>query len=164
MKKKITGILLLSLIVFVSSCKFSTGIKKDLSTGLTSTNSGLSAQDIFLRQYEGQRLPDNKVQLGSKISLSASGVENFQVKDGKVYPGCQIILTDKNKKEIISLPDAFADMVNGSTEAETKTLDATLTTGDPMVVGETYHLYVRFFDKQKKESEIVSNFDIMMVK
>ena len=103
------------------------------------------------------------VKLGSKISLAAAGIENFELKDGKVYPGCQIILTDKNKKEVINLPDAFADMVNGSTEDETKTLNATLTTGDPMVVGETYHLYVRFFDKQKKESEIVSNVDIMMV-
>ena len=164
MKKKITGILLLSLIVFISSCKFSTGIKKDLSTGLTSINSGLSTEDIFLREYEGQRLPSNKVKFGSKISLSASGVENFELKDSRVYPGCQIILTDKNKKDVISLPDAFADMVNGSTEAQTKTLDATLTTGDPMVVGETYHLYVRFFDKRKKENEIVSNVDILMVK
>ena len=163
MKRNFTNIFTLLLLLFICSCKFSTGIKKDLSTGLTSVNNGLSAEDIFLKEYEGNRLPNNKVKLGNKISLSASGVENFELKNGKVYPGCQIILTDKNKKEVINLPDAFADMVNGSTEDETNTLNATLTTGDPMVVGETYHLYVRFFDKQKKESEIVSNVDILMI-
>lgn len=163
MKRNFTNIFVFTLLVFISSCKFSTGVKKDFSTGLTSVNNGLSAEDIFLKEYEGTRLPSNKVKLGSKISLTAAGVENFELKDGKVYPGCQIILTDKNKKEVINLPDAFADMVNGSTEDETKSLNATLTTGDPMVVGETYHLYVRFFDKQKKESEIVSNVDIVMI-
>ena len=163
MKRNITNIFVFTILVLISSCKFSTGIKKDLSTGLTSLNNGLSAEDIFLNEYEGTRLPNNKVKLKSKISLTAAGVENFELKDGKVYPGCQIILTDKNKKEVINLPDAFADMVNGSTEDETKSLNATLTTGDPMVVGETYHLYVRFFDKQKKESEIVSNVDIVII-
>lgn len=163
MKRNFTNIFVFTILVLISSCKFSTGIKKDLSTGLTSVNNGLSAEDIFLKEYEGTRLPNNKVKLKSKISLTAAGVENFELKDGKVYPGCQIILTDKNKKEVINLPDAFADMVNGSTEDETKSLNATLTTGDPMVVGETYHLYVRFFDKQKKESEIVSNVDIVII-
>ena len=163
MKTNFTNMFAFTLLVLLASCNFSTGIKKDLTTGLTSVNNGLSAEDIFLKEYEGARLLNNKVKLGSKISLAAAGIENFELKDGKVYPGCQIILTDKNKKEVINLPDAFADMVNGSTEDETKTLNATLTTGDPMVVGETYHLYVRFFDKQKKESEIVSNVDIVMV-
>ena len=163
MKTNFTNMFAFTLLVLLASCNFSTGIKKDLTTGLTSVNNGLSAEDIFLKEYDGARLLNNKVKLGSKISLAAAGIENFELKDGKVYPGCQIILTDKNKKEVINLPDAFADMVNGSTEDETKTLNATLTTGDPMVVGETYHLYVRFFDKQKKESEIVSNVDIVMV-
>lgn len=163
MKRTLTNILAFTLLILICSCKFSTGIKKDLSTGLTSVNNGLSAEDIFLKEYEGTRLQNNKVKMGTKISLAAAGVENFELKDGKVYPGCQIILTDKNKKEVINLADAFADMVNGSTEDETKTLNATLTTGDPMIVGETYHLYVRFFDKQKKENEIVSNVDIVMV-
>ena len=142
MKTNFTNMFAFTLLVLLASCNFSTGIKKDLTTGLTSVNNGLSAEDIFLKEYEGARLSNNKVKLGSKISLAAAGIENL---------------------EVINLPDAFADMVNGSTEDETKTLNATLTTGDPMVVGETYHLYVRFFDKQKKESEIVSNVDIMMV-
>ncbi len=163
MKTNIVNSLVFGFLLALAACNFSTGIKKDLTTGLTSVNNGLSAEDIFLKEYEGSRLPNNKVKLGSKISLAAAGVENFELKDGKVYPGCQIILTDKNKKEVLNLPDAFADMVNGSTEEETKTLNATLTTGDPMLAGETYHLYVRYFDKQKKESEIVCNVDLVMI-
>lgn len=163
MKKNIVNLLVFGFLLVHASCKFSTGIKKDLGTGLTSTNNGLSAEEIILKENDGPRLQNNKITMGAKISVSAQGVENFEIKDGKVFPGCEIILTDKNKKEVVNLPDAFSDLANGTTEEETKILDATLTTGNPMVVGETYHLYVRYFDKQKKESEIVCNVDLVMV-
>jgi hypothetical protein len=39
-------------------------------------------------------------------------------------------------------------------------LQATLNTGQPMVTGATYHLLVRFYDKQDKEKDIVSNVDL----
>ena len=99
--------------------------------------------------------------MGSKLAVVATGVDYFTEKDGKVFPGCTIILTDKTGKEILNLPDAFAEMKEGTTAAEAKTLQASLTTGNPMVVGQTYHLYVRFYDKNKKESEIISNVDLL---
>ena len=48
MKKNILAysVLIVSVALFYS-CKFSTGIKKDLNTGLTSTYSGLSAEEII---------------------------------------------------------------------------------------------------------------------
>ena len=159
MKKNIF-LLISSLFVF-SSCNFSKGVKKDLSTGLSASYNGFSIEDIYLSSEE-KRLSNNSVTMGSKIYITATGVENFIVKDDKVYPGCTIILTDKAGKEILNLPDAFSDLVNGTTTTEAKTLQASLTTGNPMAVGETYHLYVRFYDKNKKESEIVANVDLKM--
>ena len=93
--------------------------------------------------------------------MVATGVDYFSEKEGKVFPGCSIILIDKNKKEILNLPDAFADMTNGTTEAEAKTLQASLNTGEPMIAGETYHLHVRFYDKNKKENEIVADVELV---
>ena len=144
-----------------SSCNFSKGVKKDLSTGLSASYNGFSIEDIYLASEE-KRLSNNSIAMGSKINITATGVENFTAKDGKVFPGCTILLTDKTGKEILNLPDAFADMKEGTTAAEAKTLQASLNTGDPMLVGETYHLSVRFFDKNKKENEIVANVDLLM--
>ncbi|MGF2412225.1 hypothetical protein [Ferruginibacter sp.] len=160
--KKFSIILFTLSLSICFSCNFSKGVKKDLGTGLTASYNGFGMDDIYLTDATGNRLNNNKISLGSKIAVVADGVDYFETKDGKVFPGCRIVLTDKNKKEVLSLPDAFSDMVNGSTAAEAKTLQASLNTGDPMVVGETYHLSVRFFDKNKKENEIVADVDILM--
>lgn len=155
------SLLMLTGIVLLTSCHFSKGVKKDLSTGLSASYNGFSIDDIYLAK-EDTRLNSNIIPLGSKINITVTGVDNFTVKNGKVFPGCTIILTNKAGKEILNLPDAFADMVNGTTAAEAKTLLATLTTGEPMAAGETYHLKTRFFDKNKKENEIVADIDLLV--
>jgi hypothetical protein len=159
-KQLFIAALFLSLVI--SSCSFSKGVKKDLATGLSTSYNGFTIEDIYLADANGNRLGENKITLGSKLAVVATGVDYFAEKEGKVFPGCSILLTDKAGKEILSLPDAFADMVNGTTESEAKVLQASLNTGDPMVVGETYHLSVRFFDKNKKENEIVAKVDLLM--
>jgi hypothetical protein len=153
--------LLLGALLLFSSCNFSKGVKKDLGTGLSASYNGFSVEDIYLVSAN-QKLGSNTIAMGTKIAIVASGVENFTEKNGKVFPGCSILLTDKSGKEILNLPDAFADMVNGTTAAEAKALQASLTTGNPMMAGETYHLKARFYDKNKKESEIVANVDLLM--
>jgi hypothetical protein len=152
--------ILFALCLFMTSCQFSKGVKKDLNTGLSSSYSGLAVDDIFLADESGNRLSQNKIKLGAKVLMVATGVDYFTEKEGKVFPGCQIILTDNKKTEILNLPDAFAGTTNGMLPAEAKTLQATLNTGQPMVAGATYHLLVRFYDKQDKEKDIVSNVDL----
>ncbi|PKP13920.1 MAG: hypothetical protein CVU08_02865 [Bacteroidetes bacterium HGW-Bacteroidetes-3] len=144
------------------SCQYSEGVKIDMATGLSTSYNGLTIDDIYLADENGNRLGDNKIIMGSKLAIVATGVDYFMEKDGKVFPGCNILLTDKTGEEILNLPDAFAEMVNGTTASEAKILQASLNTGDPMIVGETYHLYVRFYDKNKKENEIMANVDLLM--
>ena len=158
--KKIIFLLINALFV-VSSCQFSKGVKKDLNTGLSTSYNGFALDDIYLADENGNRLNNNKITLGAKVLVVATGVDYFLEKEGKVFPGCRILLMDKNKKEILNLPDAFADMTNGTTATEAKTLQASLNTGDPMVIGETYHLSVRFYDKNKKENEIVADVELV---
>lgn len=153
--------LLLPVLFIFSSCQFSKGVKKDLVTGLTSSYNGFAVENIYL-SVDGNKLNTNIIALGKQVVLIADGVDYYEVKDGKVYPGCRIILTDKAGKEILNLPDAFAEQTNGLEKDKAASLSATLTTGSPMQAGETYHLNVRFFDKNKKENEIVSNVDLVM--
>ena len=42
-------------------------------------------------------------------------------------------------------------MKDGTPTAEAKTLQAQLNTGEPMAIGETYHLNVRFLGKNKRK-------------
>ena len=155
-------VLQLAIIFILSACQFSKGVKKDLNTGLSASYNGLAIDDIFLADESGNRLKQNKVKMGEKVFVIATGVDHFTEKEGKVFPGCQIILTDDKKSELLNLPDAFESMTAGTTPAEAKTLQASLNTGQPMVSGATYHLSVRFFDKQDKEKNIVSNVDLVM--
>ena len=160
--KKI-GLFIFSIaILSISACNYSKGVKKDLATGLSASYNGLTIEDIYLADSAGNRLSNNRIPLGNKIAIVATGVDYFESKEGKVFPGCRILLTDKNKKEVLNLPDAFSEMVNGTPESEVKTLQASLNTGNPMLVGETYHLSVRFFDKNKKENEILADVEILM--
>lgn len=159
--QKSSFLFVIILLSVFSSCNFSKGVKKDLNTGLSASYNGFAVEDIFLSSEDG-RLNSNTVTLGTKVFIMATGVENFAIKEGKVFPGCTIILTDKTEKELLNLPDAFADLTDGVAETEARTLRATLTTGEPMAVGETYHLKVRFFDKKKNESEIVAKVDLKM--
>ena len=158
--KKIINLLLPAFLIF-SSCQFSKGVKKDIDTGLTSSYNGFAVENIYL-SVDGNKITTNTITLGKQLVLIADGVDYYQVKDGKVYPGCRIILTDKTGKELLNLPDAFAEQINGLEKDKATLLTATLTTGSPMLVGETYHLNVRFFDKNKKENEIISNVDLVM--
>jgi len=164
MKQKMNWILLAATCFTLHSCSggFSKGVKKDLTTGLSASYNGFALEDIYLTDAKETKLSDNKISLGTPLAIVATGVENFVEREGKVFPGCTIVLTDKAGKEVINLPDAFAEMTAGTTLAESNVLQASLNTGSPMVVGETYHLKVRFFDKNKKESEIVSNVDLLM--
>lgn len=146
----------------LQACNFSKGVKKDLNTGLTASYNGASLEDIYLADGSEKRLNSNKVSLGNQVTVLATGVQNFTVENGNVYPGCEIVLTDKNKKELLNLPDAFADQANGLPAAEANVLKGILNTGSPMAVGETYHLKVKFFDKKKPTTEILADVDIQM--
>jgi hypothetical protein len=154
-------IIAITTLFFLSACHFSKGVKKDLSTGLSTSYNGFSVEDIYLT-VDSNKINTNKITLGKKIEIVINGVENFEEKDGKVFPGCSILLTDKTGKEILNLADAFADMNAGIDPSKAGLLAASLNTGEPMQVGQTYHLKTRFYDKQKKESEIISEIDLVM--
>ena len=147
----------------VASCNFSKGVKKDLNTGLAVSYNGFAVEDAYLAQNdETNKMSDNKLALGSRVHVVLTGVDNYAETDGKVFPGCTIILTDQSGKELLNLPDAFSDASGGLNKAEATTLRATITTGDPMQAGATYHLKCRFYDKKKAENEIITHVDLVM--
>lgn len=152
----------LSMILFACSGGFSKGVKKDLGTGLSASYNGFTLSDIYI-VMDGKKALSNKIPMGKKIYVEAANVDFYEVVDGKVFPGCSIILTDKAGKELLNLPDAFTDLNAGIDPKDAGMLDATLNTGEPMQIGQTYLLKVRFYDKKKKENEIVAQVELEMI-
>lgn len=151
------------ILLLVTSCNFSKGVKKDLGTGLTTSYNGFSVEDVYMvLNDETVKMNSNEAPLGSRIQVVVTGVENFTEENGKVFPGCTIILTDAQGKELLNLPDAFSDAAAGLNKEEATTLRATVTTGDPMQKGATYHLQCRFFDKKNGENKILTDVDLLM--
>jgi hypothetical protein len=148
----------------LSACSggFSKGVRKDLATGLSASYNGLTLSDIYL-VMDSARAKSNKIPLGKKLVVEAQGVDFFAVEQGKVFPGCSIVLLDKAGKELLNIADAFEHLNGGTNASEATVLDATLNTGEPMEVGKTYILKVRFFDKKKKENEILSQIELVMI-
>jgi hypothetical protein len=137
----------------------SKGIKKNLATGMITINNGLSFKEAYLADEKNEKLNSNEVTLGSKISFAIDGINNFDLKDGKAFLGVMLQVTDTNRVDILKVDDLFAEQKDGFLEKEAENLQATLTIGNPMKAGETYHCKVRFWDKNN-EGQIVSELDI----
>ncbi len=151
------------LLTATAACNFSKGVKKDLNTGLSTSYNGFAIEDAYMSEgEEGKKLSSNEVALGAQVNIQITGVENFKEENGKIFPGCTLILTDVTGKELLNLPDLFADAKEGLPAAEGKNLRAKLTTGDPMMAGQTYHIKCRFFDKKNTTSEIIADADLVM--
>ena len=149
-------------LLFCVACNFSQGVKKDLNTGLTTHYKGFRIDDSFLADESGNKISSNKVDMGTTLFIIATGVTNYKEKNERVYPGCKIVLTDASGKELLNLPAAFADMKDGFKPEEATRLSARLSTGDPMQKGASYNLKATFFDKENKESLIVSEVKLEM--
>ncbi|GAA4317829.1 hypothetical protein GCM10023149_15570 [Mucilaginibacter gynuensis] len=150
--KKLQIILILSSVLF-TACNFSKGTKKDLRTGLSFTYNGFRVDDVLLVDPTGKPMTDNKVQLNTRVAVVAVGISNYALKDGKAYPGMMLLVTDKKGTPVLNAADLFnGDQGHPPTEATE--LHGDITIGKPMVVGETYHVKLRIWDKVKTDNEI----------
>jgi hypothetical protein len=152
--KKIKIAVLAFITIILFSCNFSAGVEKDLSTGLTTKHNGLNLTKATIVDNSGATINPTNIKLGQSFDIVVTGVENFTDKNGKAFPGCKMQLIDKAGKAILDIADAYAEMKNGASIEDVKTLTASFKTGSPMVVGETYKANVVFFDKEKTSSTI----------
>jgi predicted small secreted protein len=152
--------LILSCVVF-AGCNFSKGAKKDLSTGLSFNYNGFIVKDVLLINAASQRMTDNKVKLNTQVSIVAIGLNNYGLKDGKVFPGMMLVVTDKNGTPIINAADLF-DGNQGYPPPNASELRGDITLAQPMVVGETYHVKIRIWDKVKTDNELNAEVNLVV--
>ncbi len=158
MKTKPVMYLALGALVWCS-CEFSAGKKKDFQTGLSVSNKGFGIDESYLVGPDNTRKADNKIPLNSTVAIVVEGVENYVLKDGKAYPGLMLTVTDKDGKPVLDEQDLLASYA-GFSPADASVLRGTVTVGNPMRAGETYHVKMRIWDKNKFENEIMAEVDI----
>jgi hypothetical protein len=78
------------LFFLITSCQFSKGVKKDLNTGLSASYNGLTIDDIFLADENGNKLSQNKVKLGAKVQVVATGVDYLLRRTAKYSPDAKL--------------------------------------------------------------------------
>jgi predicted small secreted protein len=145
----------------LTSCNFSKGTKKDLLTGLSFSYNGFMVQDVLLVNPANKRMTDNKVPINTRIAIVALGLNNYGLKDGKVFPGMALLVTDKSGTPVLKADDLFAGDP-GHPPAEATELRGDVTIAKPMVTGETYHVKMRIWDKVKAENELNAETDLVV--
>ena len=156
------NIFLLALVAIVwNACNFSVGTKKDLMTGLSVSNNGFSFEEAYLVGPDNVITKSNQVNLGSQIAIVVEGIENYELKDGKAFPGLSLVVTDKDGTAVISEPDLLAGP-EGYPPTDASVLRGTVTVGAPMKSAEVYHVKMKVWDKNKTDNEINAEIDIVV--
>ena len=150
----------------VTVCAFSiwacsAGTKKDFATGLSYNYNGFAVEEVLLVGPDNVAQSNNEVILNTKIAIVAQGITNYELKDGKAFPGLMIKVTDKAGKAIIDEADLFAG-TEGYSATDASVLRGSITIGEPMKSGEEYHVTMRVWDKTKLDNELTAEVDVVV--
>jgi len=90
----------------ISAC--TAGVNKDLITGLKVSNSGLSYKEANL-VVDNAKVTSSEFKLGDVVYLEVNGIEGYVEKDGKVFIGASLVITDPKGNKIMDYADLFAE-------------------------------------------------------
>ena len=158
----IYSIFLMTCTIVLWSCNFSVGTKKDFGTGLSYTYNGFAVDEVLLVGPDNVAMSNNEVPLNTQLGIVVQGLTNYQLQDDKAFPGIELRVTDKAGTAVLDEADLFANSEGYST-ADASVLRGTVTVGEPMKSGETYHLKMRVWDKTKPENELTAEVDIIVI-
>jgi hypothetical protein len=151
-----SNFLFFMIIVVLGSC--AAGVKKDLLTGLTVTNNGLSYDNVYLTS-DGNELQSTEFSMGQKIVIQLEGVDGFQLKDGMAFAGASLVVEDNAGNVVLELNDLLASYnETGIKPEDAKFLSANFTVGDPIELNKPYKLIANFWDNNS-ESDIICKVD-----
>jgi hypothetical protein len=101
--------------------------------------------------------------MGATFLVSATGIQNFTLTDGKAYTGCELTLKDRFNKTVARVPDILESSAkDGISTPGPLDLAATITMSPPLMSGETYTITARFFDKKEVKREVVAEVAVLL--
>ncbi len=134
-----------------SACNIpTTGIKKDLNTGMLTSYNGMTTEETQM-VMNNEVMNHNDVPIGESFVIINKGIKGLTVMDNQVSVGCSLVISDKNGKVLLSEPDLFKGSDTYKKD-ELGFLRCTVNTGEPMKWEEKYDVAVVFTDKYGKGS------------
>ncbi len=163
MKRLNSAIFVLTVAWLLTSCdgkgvSFSSGVKKDFSTGASTRYEGFDLEDVSLVDGNNEVMNSSEIPLNSTFSIVYNGITGYTVENEKVFPGLSLQVTDSAGQAVLNEADLFANYTEGVSAQDASVLTGTVTVGDPMKAGKNYHCTMRIFDKKGK-AEIVTELD-----
>lgn len=156
---KTKSLLSLITVTLLTACSFSAGTKKDLTTGLSYSYNGFNVSEVYFVDSDNLPKGSSEVELNSQVAIVVQGIENYMLVNDKAYPGMSLYVTDKNGNQVIGEADMFESNIGYSAE-DASVLRGTITVGEPMVSGETYHVELKIWDKNRTDNTISVSLDI----
>lgn len=130
--------------IFCISCNH-----KENTSGIIANARELKYDKLVIKLNK-DTLKGNEVNLGKELILNIYGLRGFKETFGKLFLGCNLVLTDASGKEIIIYKDLYSyyDVSGISTEDIKNKFSISLNLQAPMKRGETYTWKSRIWDKK----------------
>jgi hypothetical protein len=142
--KTILSVILISIVL--ASCKFSKSVKKDLVSGLTTTGSDLSCEDVYLK-VDNEKTSRNSFVYGETFNICFNDIKGFTTENGNVFPGMEMIITGAEGDTLMQTDDLYKNYSEGMNYSPLQ-LTGDLTVADPIKSKGDYTLTVNIFDKK----------------
>lgn len=122
---------------------------------------GFRVGEATLVNGENQVTTSNVVSMNEKIALVVNDIENYEEKEGRVFPVLDLIVTNKDGETTLEGKDILASE-EGYLPQDAAVMRGTITVGNPMRSGETYHAKMTITDKLKPENVITVEVDLVV--
>jgi hypothetical protein len=155
--KKLIAFVAVASVVFACSV----GTNKDLMTGMTLNYNGFGVGKASLVNGQNQVTTSNVVSMQETVAIVVEDIENYELKEGRAFPKLDLFVTDKDGAYVLEGEDILASDEGYSPE-DASVLRGTITVGDPMSSGQTYHAKMIVSDKLKPESKITVEVDLVV--
>lgn len=159
--KRVAYLSFLISLFILSACDTGKAVKNDQGSGLSMKYNGFVIDELTLVDASNQPMDKNIVKRSTEVAIVAKGLGNFTLKDEKAYPGLTLSVTNKEGVVILHEVDFFAGN-DGYTPADASVIRGTITVGDPMKSGQTYHVTMKVWDKLKPETELTAEVDLVV--
>jgi hypothetical protein len=159
--KKLTLFVFAIVLAVAMSCNFSAGVKKDFGTSLSFEYNGFGITEVVFVGPDNERASDNEVALNTQVAIVAQWLTNYELKDGKAFPGLELVVKDKQGNAVINEADLFSQS-DGYTPEDASAIRGTITIGTPMESGQSYDVTMRVWDKNKPENELTATMEIVV--
>src|ERR1700712_5320138 len=104
--KTLTWLFFIAFLPVITAFHYSAGYQKNLlSNGLSFRYNGFAVKTVILVDSSNKVMEDNKVGLNSQVSIVALGMSNFELKQGKSFPGMMLSVTDQAGLAVIDEAD-----------------------------------------------------------